>query len=278
MPWSKTDSPYDSLLGVSLTIDTPNVNPVVMLETYDKGPGYLRCSLSCDGKPLATVSHTFTSGIEVIQLPSSHMLLSGTLIVSDTVGYEQPSELPVQLSPLYINTLNYTKNYPEFTINGNKVSLQEAKLTVSGVFYESLANSTLTLISDSNSAEVAVSSDDTSYVTHVNGAPISYYKNEEGRYVGYTLIKLPEYFSISVSADNGTLYLTGNTENTCPLYNIVNPEIPMIYYKNAQYDTPFDICGSGNSFNPMVIDSLQFTSEKLRWDEISSRHDGGIDV
>jgi hypothetical protein len=242
------------------------------LETYEKGPGYIKLSISCDHVPVASINHTFTTGIEYIELPSSDILVKGSVIVTDTNGYELPKVLPIQISPLYVNTVNSQVVYPSFKVNDKAVSFKNLNLVVSGLFTYSVAGSVADISITEVIKEVDVKVSEDSYISHVNGKPVV--QDDNG--VGYAVVPLPSYFKIKASSDNSTLYMTGNTENTCPVYNVSNPEIPLNYTKNTTYQTPLDVCVQNNLFDPMVIDEKTFTSEKLKWDSLSPRHDTGV--
>lgn len=267
MPWQSSDVPFDALLGLSLTLNTTRENPVVLLETYTKIPGKLSLSLSFEGEPLVSIEHFFTKGIEVIELPTSDLLLRGTLTVTDSAIVEMPKKLPLQLSPLYINTKSKASSYRNQScfINDTQLYLNEFSMAGQGDIAAVRTGNVGTINIAAVEGMVSAPVTDTEYITHVNGKPVSS--------DGSAVVWLPSYFDISVGGDGAILNIIGNTQDTCPVYAVSAPTILLNYIKQAGYAEPFDSCGSGASFNPMLIDAMRFTDEGLRWDELSKRHE-----
>lgn len=265
MPWQSSDVPFDALLGLSLTLNTDKSSPSVFLETYEKTPGRLRLSLSMEGIPLVAIDHVFSKGIEVVELPTSELLTKGMITVTDSSVVESPTKLPIQLSPLYINTVRSEKTTNKCYFN-EQVAVMTNLNIAGAVDVDVNATEDTGIINIAYADRIVSTSDfDKDYITRVNGKPV----NKDG----YAVIDLPTYFGLHPDATGSTLNMTGNTDDTCTVYTLRSPEILLQYIKKAGYSEPFDPCGSGVNFNPRGIDDMLFTDELLKWDELSRRHE-----
>lgn len=265
LPWQKSDVPFDSILGISLTVSVENAK--VYLSVYEKTPGKVKLGFTCNDQHLTYVESYLDEGINTIQLPSTELLVQGVVIVSDTNVTETATALPLQISPLYVTTASSYIDVLTFKVNDKDVVLNNCIIAFDPLMNTNAQDGDVYVGMNSQSNTATTITDDiyNDHIISVNGVAVD--ENNSATIV------FPSYFTLRRSGDRSTLNITGNTNDTCTKYNIQLEEAIFKYTKHVSYPLPLDICVTrSGKFDTSVIKTAVFTDENLEWNELSRRH------
>lgn len=265
LPWQKSDVAFDAILGISLTVAIDDAK--VYLSTYEKTPGKIRLGFTCNDKHLTYVESYLDDGINTIQLPSTELLIQGTVVVTDTYSTETSNTLPLQISPLYVTSAYSYADVLSFKVNDSDVALNSCKLSFDPLIDTNIQEGDVYIGMNSQDNTTTTITDDiyNDHIISVNGIAVD--SNNSATVV------FPSYFTLRRSNDRSTLNITGNTNDTCPKYALQLEETIFKYTKNVSYPLPLDVCVTRDGkFDTSIIKTLSFTDEELAWNELSKRH------
>lgn len=264
LPWQSVSIPYDSLLGLSITLNRNSAVPVYLTH-YHKHDGVLDLILQAEGDIIASLNESLEGGIQYIHIPPNDKVVGGTITVIDTPSDELFTG-SLQLSPLYIHYNSVSTNTDTMDVNGTNVSLVDANFNFDAITADvrfeasSLSDELSTAyIKFNDSATPVITQESTNYIRSFAGQSIDH------TYKG--ILKLPQGFTVSYSNDSFALITPYNYE-TCATSKYLGDTLGAIdcsVSRSDDYPLPLDICfdGEGTSDSPWKLNPMRIDSESV---------------
>lgn len=281
MPWQKSSIPYDSLLGLSLTLNRNDAIPVY-LTNYYKHENVLELVLQADNEIIVSIHEPLEGGIQYISIPSTDTVTGGTITVIDT-PHDEHFIGSLQLSPLYIHYSEVLDNTDKIAVNAEDVPLLDANIVLNSTIADTIFTSseisedlsTALVTFNTNATPTITPTVGNSYIRVFDGSPVVYDKATED-YVG--TFTLPEGFSVTKCNESFALITPYDYETcyTSPYKGDTLGVIDCAVSHSEEYPLPLDECfdeANGRyMLNPMRVDYLT-TPDGVSYLELDPEHD-----
>ena len=281
MPWQKSSIPYDSLLGLSLTLNRSDAIPVY-LTNYYKHENVLELVLQADNEIIVAINEHLGSGIQYISIPPNDIVVGGMVTVIDTPNDEHFIG-SLQLSPLYIHYTEALDNTDNVMVNTDKVPLINTNIVLNSVVADvtfassdtSEDLSTVFVTFNTNATPTITPTISNNYIRVFDGSPVAYNK-DTGDYAG--IFTLPQGFSVTKCNESFALITPYNYETcyTSPYMGDTLGAIDCAVSHSKEYPLPLDDCFDlyNNKYvlNPMRIDHLS-TDDGINYLKLDPEHD-----
>lgn len=279
VPWQPMEIPYDSLLGVSLTLNRTEITEVY-LEKYQKDDKHIKLIItykatgSNNHKILTHIDQDIDDGVNIIYFEGTDVLSSGSItIVNSTMP--EVSTMPVQISPLYIKYIDVDDNISNVSINNQSIKSSDLNIMfdalATDIYYIEKEQGTTAYITFNKSFNTQIDNRQEYGITNFGGIDVSFNPSSNA-YEG--VLQLPEDFKV-YKRNSSFALIAPYTYETCPtsIYPLSNlGEIDCNVSKNETFTLPLDDCFTDTlELDPYRIDTLQAPDGVPYWN-LNDRH------
>jgi hypothetical protein len=287
-----TDIPYDSLLGISMTLVYDAADPIdaVFIESYRRDSTTCSIDFTYTTKnnhtrsKLGNIAAIISGEILTLPISANSKIISGsvTVIGSEVSEY---SYTPVQINPAYIKYANGALQTQSFNVNDKVVNANNAQFILSnGIasvsFVETADAYPKAVISFSTSADQVIDerSPSTAGIINFGGNPIAYDAYADA-YVG--TLNLPKDWTVHPVNKTFAL-ISPYSYETCATGEYIYAslgEIDCNVSHSEDFPLPLDACFDEGgteekpfyTLNPFRIIGLE-APDKVNYESLNSKH------